>query len=148
MLRKGQVEGRSLLPLLNDAKKTLPDNRYLFTHKGRWATGSNPDEFKWKNFAVRSQRWRYIGGQVPRNGAKVPGALFDMEKNPSQTKNVANEHPDVVKTMRYEYEKFWQETRPLMENEGVPMSKTRPFHVNYKNQIQTDGIMQWKMPEF
>ena len=47
-LPKGQMEGRSFLPLLSGEKKSLQD-RYLFTHKGRWKTGANPEDFKWMN---------------------------------------------------------------------------------------------------
>jgi hypothetical protein len=31
-------------------------------------------------------------------------------------------------------------------NEGVPMSKTRPFHVWFNQQMKTGGIPQWKVP--
>ena len=146
-LPKNQVEGRSLLPLLNGEKKTLPDDRYLFTHRARWATGTDPNTHQWKNFAVRSQRWRYIGAQQPRRGATVPGALYDMQKDPGQTINVAEAHPEVVKKMRAAYDKFWKETLPLMVNEKAPMSKTRPFHVWFNQQIKNGGIPKWKAPK-
>ena len=37
-LPTGQVEGRNLLPLIEDPDAEWSD-RYLFTHKGRWKTG-------------------------------------------------------------------------------------------------------------
>ena len=49
--------------------------------------------------------------------------------------------------MRAAYSKFWKETRPLMVNESVPMSPTRPFHVWYEQQMKAGGIPQWKEPE-
>ena len=147
-LPKNQVEGRSLLPLLAGERKTLPDNRYLFTHKARWATGTEPNTHKWKNFAVRSQQWRYIGAQHARKGNTVPGALYDMVKDPGQKENVAEQHPSVVKKMRAAYDQFWKEARPLMVNESAPMSPTRPFHVWYEKQMKAGGIPQWKVPKF
>ena len=61
-LPEEQVEGRSMLPLLTGEKKTLSDSRYLFTHKGRWKTGAEPNDFQWINYAVRNQRYRFVGG--------------------------------------------------------------------------------------
>ncbi|MDC0144034.1 arylsulfatase [Verrucomicrobia bacterium] len=145
-LPKNQVEGRSLLPLLNGERKTLSDDRYLFTHRARWATGTEPNTHQWKNFAVRSQQWRYIGAQQARKGNTVPGALYDMVKDSGQKENVAEQHPEVVKKMRTAYEQFWKEARPLMVNESAPMSKTRPFHVWFAEQMKKGGIPQWKAP--
>ena len=42
------------------------------------------------------------------------------------------------------YQTFWKEARPLMVNEGVPMSKTRPYHVDYRRQETEGGIPEWK----
>ena len=132
---KGQVEGRNLLPLIPNPKADWSD-RFLFTHKGRWKTGANPDDFQWKSFAVRNQRFRFVQND----------ALYDMQNDPGQTTNVIEQHPDVVKAMRHAYEKWWSETRPLMVNEDVPMSATRPFHELYKKQTEATGIPDWKVP--
>jgi hypothetical protein len=48
--------------------------------------------------------------------------------------------------MREAYDKFWKEARPLMVNEKAPMSKTRPFHVWYKEQMEKGGIPDWVPP--
>jgi len=154
-LPKNQVEGRSLLPLLNGGQKTLPDNRYLFTHKARWATGTDPNTHQWKNFAVRSQRYRFVGGGTPisvserkrKQGVSPKDALFDMVKDPGQRMNIIDKHPGVAEKMRAAYGQFWSEARPLMVNESAPMSPTRPFHVWHKQQTQSTGIPHWKTPE-
>ena len=59
---------------------------------------------------------------------------------------MATRHPEVVKQMRAAYNKFWQEARPLMVNEKAPMSRTRPFHVWYKEQMEKGGIPNWVPP--
>ena len=154
-LPEGQVEGRSLLPLLNEDQKTLPDNRFLFTHKARWATGTDPNTHQWKNFAVRSQRYRFVGGGTAvsvserqrKHGVSPKDALFDMLKDPGQRTNIIGQHPEVAEKMRAAYNKFWKEARPLMVNESAPMSKTRPFHVWYAEQMKNSGIPQWKAPK-
>ena len=146
-LPKGQVEGRSILPLLTGKIKKLPDDRYLFTHRGRWPTGTNPDEHMTFNYSVRSEKWRYIAPQAARKGNKSAGSLYHMKKDPGQKTNVIDQHPKVVKRMQAAYEKFWSEARPLMVNEGVPMSKTRPFHVWHAEQMKNGGIPDWKIPK-
>ena len=132
----GQVEGRSLLPLIESKDVAWPD-RYLFTHVGRWKTGEGPNDYQWNRFAVRNQRYRFVADK----------ALYDMEKDPGQTTNVVNEHPDVVKQMRTVYDAWWKATRPMMVNENVPMSTTRPFHVLYQKQMAAEGIPEWEQPE-
>ena len=154
-LPENQVEGRSFLPLLTGEKKVLPDNRYLFTHKGRWKTGAEPNEYQWKNFAVRNQRYRFVGGGTAisvserqrKEGISPKDALFDMVKDPAQTTNIIEQKPEVAAKMRAAYAKFWKEARPLMVNEDVPMSPTRPYHVWYEKQMKAGGIPQWKEPE-
>jgi len=52
---EGQVEGRNLLPLIENPKAEWTD-RYLYTHKGRWPTGYEPNKHQWRGFAIRNQR--------------------------------------------------------------------------------------------
>ncbi|MFT4547698.1 MAG: arylsulfatase A-like enzyme [Pseudoalteromonas tetraodonis] len=134
-LPDGQVEGRSLLPLVADPKSEWAD-RYLFTHVARWKTGADPDASKWGKFAVRNQRFRMVGEKN----------LYDMQKDPRQEQNVIDQHPQVVKEMRSAYEKFWSETKPLMVNESAPMSPVKPFHVLYEKQLAGGGIPNWVPP--
>jgi arylsulfatase len=131
-----QVEGRSLLPLIENPTADWPD-RYLFTHQGRWKTGENPDDYQWQGFAVRNQRFRFVNNK----------ALYDLEKDPGQATNVIDQHPDVVREMRAAYDAWWKDTRPLMVNEDVPMSPTRPYHVWFNRQQQEKGIPDWQEPE-
>lgn len=132
-----QVEGRSLLPLLQDesAAQAWPD-RYLFTHTGRWPLGANPDGYQWTGFSVRSQQFRLVGD-----------ALFDMQADPGQTTNIIDKHGETAAAMKAAFAKFWQEARPLMVNEGVPQSPTRPFWKAYETQAAAMGIPEWPTPQ-
>lgn len=154
-LPDGQVEGRSLLPLIENPQAEWPD-RYIFGHVGRWPTGSNPDDFKEVNFSVRNQRWRYVGthqgmggldGKVKPIAQDAGPALYDMDADPGQTTNVMAEHPNVVIAMKAAYDQFWKEARPLMVNEQVPLSKTHPYHEWYREQEAAGGIPQWIAPK-
>jgi len=133
-LPKGQVEGRSLLPLIKNPQAKWKD-RYLFTQGARWKTGSEPTDHMWKRFAVRNERFRLVENK-----------LYDMKKDPSQLFDIADKNPKIVQSMRLAYEKFWKETRPLMVNEEVPMSTTQPYHVLHAQQLKADGIQMWKAP--
>lgn len=149
-----QVEGRSLLSLIEEADTPWED-RYFFTHKGRWKTGENPDEFQWINFGVRNQRYRLVGSGTNKSlnerqrqrGMTNQDQLFDMENDPGQTTNIIEEHPEVAEEMRKAYDQFWREARPLMVNEDAPMSPTRPYWVWYEEQMKADGIPEWEEPE-
>lgn len=131
----GQVEGRSLLPLMKNPDTEWKD-RFLFTHVGRWKRGSDIQESKFKQCAVRSERFRMI------NNAE----LFDMEKDPGQTTNVMDQFPETVRKMRDAYEKWWEETTPLMVNEDTWYEGEAPFIKNYNNQLKIRGIPAWDPP--
>jgi len=85
---------------------------------------------------VRNARFRLVGNQ-----------LFDLLADPAQQNDVAAQHPKVVEEMRTAYDEFWKEARPLMVNEKAPMSKTRPFHIWYKQQLEQGGIPMWSPPK-
>jgi len=135
-LPEGQVSGRNLLPLIETPNADWED-RYLFTHQGRWKTGANPDDDQWKHFAVRNQKYRFVNNSE----------LFDMEQDPSQKINVITEHPEIVEQMKVAYESWWKVTRPMMINESVSMSPVRPFHVLFDQQTRNGGIPEWQVPK-
>lgn len=128
-----QVEGRSFLPLLVAGEQADWPDRLLFSHKGRWPTGADPQLSKLQGCAVRSQRFRLVNGS----------ALYDMLADPGQVTNVIEEHPDVAARMRTAFDQWWSETLPLMVNEDAPLSETRPFHLAYREQEAAGGIPVW-----
>ncbi len=132
----GQVEGRSLVPLLEDATAAWPD-RLLFTHTGRWPKGTPPDGYQWRQAAVRNGRFRLVNNV----------ALYDIEQDPGQTTNVIADHPQLVAEMRAAMDPWWQASLPLMVNETVPNATVRPFHVACEAQSQTTGIPAWQPAE-
>lgn len=129
-----QFEGRSLKPLILERESEWED-RFLFQHVTRWDHEANPDDFKWGQYSVRSQRFRLVQNE-----------LFDMESDPEQNIDVANQYPALVDSMKSAYEKFWDEARPLMINDGVPLAEERPFHVDYYKQEESIGIPEWVAP--
>ncbi len=132
---KSQVEGRSFLPLLKDPTSTWPD-RFLFTQIGRWRLRDEPNHHQWNHFAVRNHRFRLVGNK-----------LYDMINDPSQKNDIADKHPEEIKKMRAAYDQFWKEARPLMVNEKVKLSKSRPYHDLYNKQLKAQGIPNWIPPQ-
>ena len=128
-----QVEGENLLPFLNGGS---PSPRYLFTHKGRWPVGTEPDAHKWRNFAVRDARFRLVGKEK----------LYDLNRDPGQKANVIAKHPKQAAAMVSAYDRWWEATREGMVNEGVALSPTQPFHLLYAAQQQAEGIPTWQDP--
>jgi len=130
------LDGRSLLPLLEDAKAAWPD-RETFVHCGRWNPGQR-EKFKYVKCAVRTERWRFVNNTY----------LFDIPNDPGELKDVAAEHPDVVERLKKSYEDWWASTEPLLVNEGLPRVavEDQPLGVRYHKQLKERGIPAWKAP--
>jgi len=61
---------------------------------------------------------------------------------------VIAEHPEVAAEMKAAYDRYWEEARPLMVNEGAPMSPVRPYHEWFHEQKAREGIPEWVAPEW
>ena len=129
------IDGRSMLPLLENAEVAWPD-RHLFVHQGRWAKGADPNLSKFKNCAVRTQRWRFVNNQE----------LYDITGDPYEATDVSGDHPDVIAELRKVYDQWWQETVPMMVNEDAPYAAAQPQAVRYEQQKSERGIPDWKPP--
>ncbi|PAY20810.1 arylsulfatase [Rhodopirellula sp. SM50] len=129
------IDGRSLIPLLENPQAPWPD-RNLFVHQGRWEKGADPNNSKFKNCAVRTQRWRFVNNEE----------LYDISVDPYEAKDVAADHPEVIAELRKAYDQWWAETVPLMVNEDVPYPEQQPQKVRYEKQLAEKGIPDWKPP--
>lgn len=132
------LDGRSLLPLLENPKAEWPA-RELFVHCGRWPEGQR-DKFKYIKCAVRSARWRFVNNTE----------LYDISKDPGETKDVAASYPEVVAQMRKSYDQWWETVLPLMVNEGQPKvaPDEQPLALRYNKQLKDKGIPEWSPPAF
>lgn len=131
-----ELDGRSLLPLMEDSKAEWPD-RETFVHCGRWDAGKR-DDAKFTKCAVRTQRWRFVNNKE----------LYDISVDPGETKDIAASHPEVVDQLRKSYDKWWASTLPLMVNEGLPKVKEHPLHLRYEEQKEAAGIHEWSPVAF
>jgi arylsulfatase A-like enzyme len=125
-----QVEGHSLVPLLQNPRTEWPD-RTLFTHVGRWPTGAKVDDHKYANCSVRTPRWHL----VPAAKGKGKGEPFDVTADPGEKTDVADKHPDVVKKLAAEYDAWWASLPPYLVNEDAVPPKESPFKELYWKQF-------------
>ena len=84
-------DGRSLGAQLRDAKAASPD-RTLFVERQRTFKSE-----KWSGAVGMTSRWRLVNNME----------LFDIKQDPGQTNNVFADHPDVVASIRRNFETYW-----------------------------------------
>ncbi|MBM3859317.1 MAG: arylsulfatase [Verrucomicrobia bacterium] len=106
--RGPKVDGISLRPLLEGGDLLWPE-RVLFTHNPIDETNKFPG-------AVRTQRHRLVreikgpggGSKAKANDASaIAWQLYDMEADPGQEKNIANDHPDLVAKLSKLYDAWF-----------------------------------------
>ncbi len=125
-----KFDGRSLVPLLHNAKAEWPE-RFLFTHIGRWAKGKAA-ESKYANCSIRLGKYHLVN---THKEGKKDWELFDLATDPGEKKNIAAEHPDIVKKMDAAYDQWWAEVLPCLENENAVGPKVNPFKELYWKQF-------------
>jgi len=85
-------DGTSLKPLLYDPLTDMPQ-RTLFVESQRVLM---PE--LWRKCSVMTDRWRLVNGRE----------LYDVQADPGQQRNIAEEHPEVVQELREAYlNEFW-----------------------------------------
>ena len=130
-----QIEGRSLLPLLQNPNAEWPE-RTLITHVGRWESGKAA-ESKYRNCSVRNSRFQLVSVIKPKEEAKEPPRweLFDLEMDPGQKTNVLARFPDAARELESAYDRWWTETQSYLVNETVPAPKVNPLKALYWKQF-------------
>ena len=73
--------------------------------------------------------------------------LYDMENDPYEKNNLAEGNPELVQALFQDYNNWWDEVRPFMVNDGVPLAKEAPFVVRYEKQLKEKGIPDWTPPQ-
>jgi len=128
-----EIDGRSLLPLLEDADAAWED-RSLFVHCGRWGADER-EAYKYKKNAVRTERWRFSNNSE----------LYDISVDPGEEVNLYDSQQNVVAQLRQSYDQWWQSVLPFMINEGLPKvePEDQPLVRRYYQQIEEYGIPDW-----
>lgn len=104
-LRGRNVDGRSWRPLLNgDASSWEPRTIVIDSQREEHLV-------KWKDTAVMTQQWRLVNPSADGNEKRIE--LYDIFADPGQTKNIVAEHPDLVRSLKEQYDAWWKQTSAL-----------------------------------
>jgi len=101
-----KFDGLSLMPLLKNEQASWLDRSLYF----QWHRGDTPQIYR--AFAIRSPRYKLVqpnGADGLEMPMPQPFKLFDMRSDPLELKNVADDHPDIVETMRGAYESWFKD---------------------------------------
>jgi len=119
-----KVDGVTLRPLLEEGGRAAWSERTLFTHNPIDETNKFPG-------AVRTQRHRLVreikgpagGSSAKANDASAtPWQLYDMETDPSETKDIAADHPDIVQQLSARYDAWFADiSREGLERFPLPV---------------------------
>lgn len=132
---QAQVEGRSLLPLLERPKGKWKD-RTLFTHLGRWEKGVDPETAKYRQCGIRNTRWHLVSAE---GGLEPRWMLFDVVADPGEQQDMAIRHPGVLRKLSREFEAWWRSVQPMLVNEHAQGPEINPFKEIYWKQFGTAG---------
>ena len=88
-----KFDGISLAPLLTGQAQKLAERSVII----QYSQTTTPPR-KWQSAVLRSQ-WRLVHGKE----------LYDVRADPGQKTNVAGKHPQILKGLRTDYEKWWTE---------------------------------------
>jgi arylsulfatase A-like enzyme len=129
-----------LMPTLMDvAGATYPEihaGQTIYPYQGKSLRGAfddrelERDALFWEhetNAAVRQGKWKLVAKH--RNGRDDPWELYDIDQDPTETIDLAEQHPDQVKSMAAKWQK-WAEAN------GVLPMRERPawFYKSKENQ--------------
>jgi len=96
-----KLDGRSLAPLLRGESSEWQDDRTIVMQfQGGAYFAYQP--CAWKGSFVMTRQWRLLDGEL----------LFDIKADPTQSENVAADHPEVVQKLREAYLPWWEEVAP------------------------------------
>jgi arylsulfatase len=123
-----KLEGRSLLPLLQDAKANWPE-RTLVTHVGRWPRGGAA-EAKFSQCSIRRGPFNMVHTTKDK-----PWELYDLKADPGEAKDLATMRPEIVAELAKAYDEWWTSIVPDLVNEDAVGPKINPFREQYERQF-------------
>ncbi|MBJ2175942.1 arylsulfatase [Aureibaculum sp. A20] len=91
-----KFDGSSLVPLMKGDKTNFED-RIVYVN-----TQFSTDPIPWKRTALMHRNWRLVEGTE----------LYDLDTDPEQRTNVADQYPEKVKEYKAAYDKWWAEISP------------------------------------
>lgn len=92
-------DGVSLVPSLLAKSAVAAADRTVFM---QWHRGDAP--VRYRNYAAITQRWK-----VTRPHEEAVDELYDLQRDPHETADIAVAHPDMVEQLRSEYDRWFDD---------------------------------------
>ena len=125
-----KIDGRSLLPLLEGREVEWPERGLVLqAHRGNEPEAEH-------QFALVQQRWKLLRASgfgresipegyplestAPERPLGRPLELYDLQVDPGETNDLADEHPDVVEEMRGRYAAWFKGVSGTREDNYAP----------------------------
>ncbi|AWW32791.1 N-acetylgalactosamine-4-sulfatase [Echinicola strongylocentroti] len=122
-------DGKSLLPLINGDKGDFKD-RIVITNSQRTEV---PEP--WRRTSLMQGKWRLIDGTE----------LYNLEKDPEQRENIADQHPEKMKEFKAAYDRWWKDLEPGYEDQPriyVGHEEENPTKL-YCHDWHTEEVSPW-----
>lgn len=106
------LEGVSMAPLLAEPTRPWKSAAFsVFLREGIWVA---PDGVEYYGRTIRTDRWRYVEWVVRASGAPAGRELYDHERDPGETVNVAAapEHAPIVAELARRLADGWRGALP------------------------------------
>ncbi len=112
------LQGHSLLNDILGKPSSVPEDRMLINHCGRWTYPTEIESYKY-NASIITDRYRLVWegeGKSPKD-AKRNLALYDYRSDRGETQNVIDQHPEVAKRLADAFEPWWESAKKGMVND-------------------------------
>ena len=116
-----KIDGRSILPLLQNGKGDSP-HQYVYHTWDRYVP--NPHN-RW---SISDKRYKLVG-QNPKGKprpSEPAGQLFDLLDDPGETRDISRQHPEIVKRLRTEFLRWFDDVTAGQTYQPVPIPVGHP----------------------
>ena len=131
------LDGASFTNVLHDASAPAPRDHYITQLHGGARFVSEPKPFL--TSCVVKDDWRLLDGEK----------LFNLREDPTQSRNVAERHSDVVAKLRALYLKYWTSVSPRMTPVALDLGHPaeNPTTLCAQDWYLTTGNPPWNFSE-
>ena len=112
------LQGHSLMNDILGKPTSVPKDRILVHHCGRWTYPTELESFKY-NASVITDRYRLVWEKEGKSNkdAERNLALYDYRSDRGEKQNVIDQHPEVAKRLQEAFEPWWEEAKKGMVND-------------------------------
>lgn len=124
-----KLDGESIVPLLRGQTKDWPERVAIVDRQANRLVKDAP-------FVAMRGQWRLVNRE-----------LYDIAQDPGQARNVALQHPEVVRRLRADYDAWWRDVAaagdaPAPFVVGAP--EENPTELTARDWHPTDGQVPWR----